>query len=317
MSSKLKINKIFLLLILFIEIVSYLQEGENDPITLEENNLIKINVTKDNNQILNFLERNESFYITILSLTKDVKINMDNIQSTAGSEKDPIKDNNQLFTLKIKNQEINSENTQGHISFNVSENTEVEITSVRQNPNTEYKKIDYQLDQEIKVSKNNFVIFLDDEEIEKFEMKFSFKDDIKNQEVCYGFINLPTNKPEYIPTGKHFNNSLTCEKFHESSRQMTVNNKLKSDSLKPHAAFIFSINNDNKVINEFSFTINSEIINVFLIVSIVIALIFAVITFFLIRRKQSSESGTIEGEDNYNKKEEKEEKDDKEEATEN
>ena len=70
------------------------------------------------------------------------------------------------------------------------------------------------------------------------------------------------------------------------------------------------------MIEEFSFTINSEIINVFLIVSIVIALVFAVITFFLIRRKQTSEMLNVEGGENFYKKEEKE-KDDKEEATEN
>ena len=71
---------------------------------------------------------------------------------------------------------------------------------------------------------------------------------------------------------------------------------------------------------EFSFTINSEIINIFLIVSIIIALIFAVITFFLIRRKQTSESVNIENQENFvtnDKKEEKEENGNKEEAIEN
>jgi flagellar basal body-associated protein FliL len=65
-----------------------------------------------------------------------------------------------------------------------------------------------------------------------------------------------------------------------------------------------------KKIDSYSFAINSEIINVFLIVSIVIALIFAIITFFLIRRKQSSESTNIEG-DNLLKGNEKEENEEK------
>ena len=117
--------------------------------------------------------------------------------------------------------------------------------------------------------------------------------------------------------GKSFK-QLKCENFSGSSRQLSVENKVKdsSNGLKNYIAFIFSINSNNGEIKEYSFTINSEIINVFLIVSIVIALIFAVITFFLIRRKQTSEMLNVEGGENFYKKEEKE-KDDKEEATEN
>ena len=62
---------------------------------------------------------------------------------------------------------------------------------------------------------------------------------------------------------------------------------------KPVLAFIFSVDVNTK--QTFSYSINSEIINIFLIVSIVIALVFAVITFFLIRRKQSADSNSIEG----------------------
>ena len=43
MSSKLKITRIFLLLILFIKITSYLEEG-NEDFFLKDNDIIKINV---------------------------------------------------------------------------------------------------------------------------------------------------------------------------------------------------------------------------------------------------------------------------------
>ena len=320
MSSKLKkINKIFLLLILFIQISSYLEEEENN-IELGDNNRYIFNSSEGKDQKLYFTEKNESFYIAILSLEK-AKINLDNNNTSSEIEKELANDN-QLLLINIKEQVITSENQIGNLTFNVNGNTEIEVTSVRKNPNTEYKKIDYQLDQELKVkNNNNFVIFLDDEDVEKFDMKFSFKDDIKNEEICYGFIRLPFNKKEYIPLGKKYDGTLKCEKFDDNSKQLSIDNpyyKKNKDNLRPYTAFIFSINKEDKLIQEFSFTINSEIINVFLIVSIVIALIFAVITFFLIRRKQSSESGTIEGDDNsYNKKDDKEDKDDKEEATEN
>lgn len=318
MPSRLNLNKIFLLLILFMKIVSYLEEviilGE-----LGDNNFSKYNVTKNYEQQLNFMEKNESLYISILNVKNDAKINIVNTKNSSLIEKD-FQKGNRLVLLNIKEQSLSSENEEGYITFNVSDDIKIEVTSVRQDKNTKYKKIDYQLDQEIKVKDyNNFVIFLDDEDVEKFEMKFSFKDDIKSEEICYGFIKLPFDKTEYIPIGKNYK-ELKCEKVGESSKQLTVDNPFyekSKDDLKPYIAFIFSINKSDELIQEFSFTINSEIINVFLIVSIVIALIFAVITFFLIRRKQTSESGSIEGEDSYNKEEDKEEKDDKEEATEN
>ena len=322
MSSKLNITRIFLLLILFIKIISYLEEGNEDK-ELGENDIRKINMTYGQDEKLYFKYTNVSYYITILSCTPGAKIDFVNISSSTGNVSGKRIDN-QIYTVELKDKDL-SEPQEGYISFNVSNindnDVDVEITSVRQNSATEYKKIDYQLDQEIKVDKNNFVIFLDDEEVEKFDMKFSFNNDINN-EVCYGFIRLPFNDEKYLPMGKSFK-QLKCENFSGSSKQLSVENKVKdsSNGLKNYIAFIFSINSNNGEIKEYSFTINSEIINVFLIVSIVIALIFAVITFFLIRRKQSSESSSIEGEENsYNKKEEKEEKEekgDKEEATEN
>ena len=168
MSSKLNITRIFLLLILFIKIISYLEEGNEDK-ELGENDIRKINMTNGQDEKLYFKYTNVSYYITILSCTPGAKIDFVNISSSTGSVSGKRIDN-QIYTVELKDKDL-SEPQEGYISFNVSNindnDVDVEITSVRQNSATEYKKIDYQLDQEIKVDKNNFVIFLDDEEVEK------------------------------------------------------------------------------------------------------------------------------------------------------
>ena len=117
--------------------------------------------------------------------------------------------------------------------------------------------------------------------------------------------------------------------FTDNEFQLIVNNsyykgKMSKPENKNYFAFIFSIDKEDKLVGNYYFTINSEIINLFLIISIVVALVFAVITFFLIRRKQTSqESSNLEGEDSKEEKivneekEEKEEKDDKEISSEN
>ena len=317
--------KIFLLLIISFQITNQFENTQKN-ITLSDNS-IKTQEIKKDEQIYVFFEKekDETYYITLLSLTKGVNINILNVEQQGI---DALNNNNaDLVTFKIA---INI--TKGYeLKFTVSADTKIEVTCVATRNTFEYQKIDYNVDQEIKVEKNNFIIFLtdSDEEYEKFDMKFNFKDDIKERTVHYGFLYLPTESLEYIALGKNYE-GLDNTKFDEAAKEITVNNKFykkDKDSLRKHFVFIFSIDAEDKKIDQYSFTINSEIINAFLIVSIVIALVFAVITFFLIRRKQSSESTTIEGggesfyqnksKDEKEEKEEKEEKDDKEEATEN
>ena len=164
------------------------------------------------------------------------------------------------------------------------------------------------------------------EEYKQLDMKFKFNNDsILNKYITYGFILLPSDIPEFIAQGKYytsFNPNLTVRFMNHTEIEETIPNPYyenaisRENQFKPHFAFIFSIDSEKKIGN-YSFAINSEIINVFLIVSIVIALIFAIITFFLIRRKQSSESTNIEG-DNLLKGNEKEENEEKgEQETEN
>ena len=308
--------KIFLLLILSIKISSLELFGVDPPTKLDKNNITKFDVKKDEEIQLNLPDENEMFYITILALKKGAKITIKNVGIYNNLENEEQKEN--IVNKEIKLTEQLVENR--FINFSVSENCEIEVSSILKNQFKEYQSIEYKIDTEISVEKNNFVIFLKDEDVEKFEMKFNFKDDIKNKDVTYGFIFLPTESPEYLVLGKHYkryNSKLQELKFDAAAKQIKVDNpyyKKDKETNKEHLAFIFSIDCEDKMIDKFSFTINSEIINVFLIVSIIIALIFAVITFFLIRRKQTTEGTNIEGGENLYKKNEKEEK---EEATEN
>ena len=309
--------KIFLLLILSIKISSLDLFGVATSVKLDQNNITKFDVKKDEEIQLNLPDENEMFYITILALKKGAKITIENVgvyQNLTNSEEKENILNKEIKLTEQFNKDIR------YINFSVSEDCEVEVSSILKNQFKEYQSIEYKIDTEISVEKNNFVIFLKDEDVEKFEMKFNFKDDIKEKDVTYGFIFLPTESPEYLVLGKHYkryNSKLQELKFDAAAKQIKVDNpyyKKDKETNKEHLAFIFSIDCEDKMIEKFSFTINSEIINVFLIVSIIIALIFAVITFFLIRRKQTTEGTNIEGGENLYKKNEKEEK---EEATEN
>ena len=317
--------KIFLLLIISFQVSFQLLSDKGKDINLANNNeVIEEEFEKEVPRDLIFTKKPADYYVTLLSLTKDAKINIQNIQNKTANIFDLNKNNSDLVTFKLHT----DNSLENKISLITSEKISIEITYVVKSDITEYEKIDYNIDQEIPVKKNNFVIFLtdSDEDYEKFDMKFNFKDDIKEKTVHYGFICLPTDSLEYIALGKQYSD-LKDTKFDESAKEITVENQYyekDKDKLKKHFAFIFSIDTETEKIGEYSFTINSEIINAFLIVSIVIALVFAVITFFLIRRKQSSESTTIEGggENFYqnkakDEKEEKEEKDEKEESTEN
>jgi hypothetical protein len=277
------------------------------------------------NNTLKFSGITGHFYITILSLNKNAQIYIDNI-NIVNMTNSIVKNETNMVLLDIKENQL-MEGEQLEIEFYINQDADVEITNVVENNTCKYDSIEYKMDSELQVKQNNFVIFLEDnKKYEKFDLKFNFKDEskIKNEKVHYGFIYLPTNKIEYIALAKNYNDSnLKTVTFEEAAKQIEVENpyfEKEKDGIKQNFAFIFSVDNENKSVGEFSFTINSEIINIFLIVSIIIALIFAVITFFLIRRKQTSESVNIENQENFvtnDKKEEKEENGNKEEATEN
>jgi uncharacterized membrane protein len=277
------------------------------------------------------------FNISILSLNKDVQLKITDVNPTP-NVKLQIPSTTSFTELNF-----NSSLNPGKITFSSTVNVSVEITSVlskgdyTQDPYF-YNKTNHELDTEITMSSNNFIIFLENENsTETFDMKFKFNEgnNIIGKKATYGFLYLPNENNQYLALGKHYKkltignlSEHTIDKLEfELKAKHIYYKKQNQDAVKTKFAFIFSIDSD-KMVGTYSFSINSEIINIFLIVSIVIALVFAVITFFLIRRKQSAESANIEGNENLlktdkgegegkeekgeNEKEEKEEGEEKE-----
>ena len=294
--------KIFLLLILLIQVLSL---SENKDYHLEENDIIAINMTMGHKERIDLPNKNGTFNLTIVALKKDVKITIENVGvfSNLGSKEEKVNFSNHPLTLIINDDKKN------YFEFSVSDNCKVEISGVLKKDVTDYLMFDYKIDSKIEVERNNFVIFLDDSnptEIKEFEMKFKFKD-IKNQNGTFGFLYLPLKGNESLVLGKHYNkddigNKLEKLTFTDNEFQLIVNNsyykgKMSKPENKNYFAFIFSIDKEDKLVGNYYFTINSEIINLFLIISIVVALVFAVITFFLIRRKQATEGTSITGEE--------------------
>jgi hypothetical protein len=132
---------------------------------------------------------------------------------------------------------------------------------------------------------NNIIRFLDKEE-KNIRCHIKLNKEI-NEEIAYGFIDLPTDQIKFMPQAFLLKDSnifnyqnITLKNF---SKEYTITEDIPDYSYTKKA-FICSFKtqgNYTVIINE------DEKMTYFLIGSIVLALIFAIITFFLIRRKQN------------------------------
>ena len=133
---------------------------------------------------------------------------------------------------------------------------------------------------------NNIIRFLDKEE-KKIRCHIKLNDKI-DEEIAYGFIDLPTDQIKFMPQAFLLKDSnifnyqnITLTNFNDNEYTITEHIPDYSYTKK---AFICSF----KTQSDYTVTINEdEKMTYFLIGSIVLALIFAIITFFLIRRKQN------------------------------
>ena len=320
----MKSYQIYYALIIF-QLISMTLEG--DPIDLKENEVFQLNLTENAPQTLKFSKiSGKLFHITILSLDKDIQLNFTDVNPLPNGFTIPS-------ATKFTELKFIENITEGNITFFSTAKVTVEITSVLSKSDKDistdpyyYSKKEKDVDTEITMEFNNFIIILENQnDVDGFDMKFKFNENspvVKNKATAtYGFLFLPEQASyDYIALGKHYKNlsigDLSEKQIDNAEMELKPKNgfyKKDGDNVKTKFAFIFSIDS-NEMVGQYSFSINSEIINVFLIVSIVIALVFAVITFFLIRRKQSAESTNIEGSENLLKgdKEEGEGKEEKE-----
>lgn len=116
---------------------------------------------------------------------------------------------------------------------------------------------------------------------------------------------MRSNDTNYIPRASNFKDvkSENLSKSIDFENDNTLNNNYIKDIEKSeYPALIVSIEAENKTSINYYVIINPKeyLMNIFLIGSICIALVFAVIAFFLIRRKSSM--GTKPSEDFYENK---------------
>ena len=153
------------------------------------------------------------------------------------------------------------------------------------------------------MEKNNFVFFLNENTKYKLNVKFN---ENKPDSCYYQVVRLPTKDIKYIlPTSYYNSDKKNCE---IENFEFSLENAIDKNTKKKEIALLFSID-DNKS-HKYTVTISKidKAMIIFLYVSIGLAGIFAVITFFLIRRKQSID---VKNEDNqedlYNNEDNKEE----------
>ena len=311
MNSSSNLYKYIYILILFNNILSYINEESNNQNTLnsnpgflsliqnqltdektidiEENSLQKINLTNKAILKLKYNGKNEKdmIFFSILSLDKNKNITIESNNPKINTKKN-------YFQIEI-NPKINPNPIINLICENCVNSTEVEVSSVVNYTYSIYKNINEKDEAEITIENNNFIKFIT--KGNKITVDIYFKD-AYNDKVYYGIVNLPTNNTKYIPMANHFN-GIKEEKINNKKeinfKFEDINNNEKD--IKKYTAFIFSIINENTTM-KYTVIINKfEPMNVFLIVSLSLAFVFAIITFFLIRRKQSYNS---ENEENNN-----------------
>ena len=290
MSIIAKIYKYYLVIILFN---LFLSLSINDSIEISENILTNITLNESSPNFTFNIDTSKGNYISLFSLSGvDFNVTINEIN---------------LPEKVTKSFQTTISNTNGNpITINLSskENNIIEIIIVKNETKYKYFEIKNE-DQNYKINNYyNFVKFLDDDKRIKVEIK-----DLKVMGLCHcGIVQLATKKINFIPPVTNFKNELKKEKNKNISEEFdfeigTI--KYDKNPKKENSAFICSIETDEEI-KEYTVIINKDIMNKFLIGSIVVALIFAIITFFLIRRKQNI-TKSIE-DDYYEEKTEEEDK---------
>ena len=291
MSTILKLYN-FYLSIIVINSISSLLTDEPEIIDIKGNTLKNFSLNAGESKKLNLTyNKNINNYVSFLSLENlifNIKSNKTelNIQNTTLSE------------IEVKNL------TEGNLLVNITseKNNRIEIINIINDNKSSYFEIESD-DQKFNENKYNFLKFLDNKD--KLKVEINFKKKYKGK-LYYGIVHLASNNIKYIPRAFNFENGIKNIKEKDLEKDMTLEIKdieIGKKDNKKNTAFICSIKTDEQIEN-YSVIINKDIMNNFLIGSIILALIFAVITFFLIRRKQNITKHV--GDDFYDEKPEEE-----------
>ena len=271
------IYKYYLVIISFNTFFSlFVNQPEN--ITIKGNVLKRINLIEgEQKKITLEFKENKTNYILFKSLNKtNFTLNsgiFNNFESNFFYKGVNLSSDNSTFTINNINSEYN--------------NT-IDIINVIKEDNSSYYEIKNE-DAKYKLKKNqgyNFIIFLYEK---KNEVEINFKNKPKGKYSC-AIVELDIKDINYIPRAFNFearNESLEIHKDLEKENIIKFEKSYieEDENNNKNFAFVFSIESDGNI-DEYTVIFNKDIMNKFVIGIIILALIFGIITFFLIRRKQ-------------------------------
>ena len=291
MSTILKLYKFYLSLIV-INSISSMLTVDPEILDIEGNTLKNFSLNANESKILNLAcNKNRNNYVSFLSV--------DNLKFNLKSDKADLNSKDQTLS------EIEVKNIEGdYLQINITseKDNRIEIINIIDNETSSYFEIKSD-DQKFEKKNYNFLKFLENKD--KLKVEINFKKQYEGKLHC-GIVHLASKNISYIPRAFNFENEIKNEIKIDLKKDMSFEFKnidISKKDNKKKTAFICSIDT-NEEIENYSVIINKDIMNNFLIGSIILALIFAVITFFLIRRKQNITKHV--GDDFYDEKPEEE-----------
>ena len=304
-SSSLNYKFVFILT-LFNTFICLLDSGYNLLANLEDNYIGDIVLNSSEPFTINLdLKEKELIYLSLISYDKSNFTIIDtNIKFQTNASNTTNSYLREIDISMIKNGD------KPYISICSEKDNTIQIIHIKNTTDSLYCKVKEDDDETIKIKKKyyNFVKFIGDDKTIKVDIKF--KDNLKNN-ISYGIVRLLSKNEKYIPRVETFKEKGLIDKYdnEKMKKEKTItikkiNHEKDDEDNGIYTAFILSINS-SATFKDYSIIINEDIMNNFLLGSIIVALIFAVITFFLIRRKQNvGEKKT--GEEFYEEKQEEE-----------
>ncbi len=297
---------LLLIVILFNSFISALYDNLNPKSLsltpdLTSSKIFTLNLTKNQKETLKLYNGNEysKVYMSICVLNgTNIKINSN--ENKILNETDLNNETKSFQNIHYDTSEYSSKEIYIDLTSTSDGDAQVEITNNLQKELYQTLSLN-----ENTVKQKNFAFFME-KTTNKYEIRIKFKEGQTPEKCYYQVVRLPMKDSNYIlPASYYILDNKTCnfEKLSFNNDNVTDKNSTKNE-----IAFIFSIA-DNKAF-EYTVTVTKldEAMTIFLYVSIGLAGVFAVITFFLIRRKQSIDTKNDDNqEDLYNNEENKEE----------
>ena len=222
-------------------------------------------------------------YLSVLTLSEnEIKISPD----TPGLFKETTIDSkSKYFSLEIDTKKYKMD--QMAIKLTSNSNNNVEVIEATDCPYCTYQEISNEKSEKnLEINKNNFVIFLG-EKVTSFSIIIN---NLEDEEVAYGIVDLPSNNIKYIPLAYSFK-TIKREKLDEIFN-VTIEVESKKDQFKPYKSFVFSLISD-KLINynvdlKFRYKSNEKLFGIILIICLGVAFIisFTITLYFVLKRKR-------------------------------